>query len=232
MRKTLIAIIMSFLIFQVTAYAEEVSSEVAEAQNDAAEVVDSAKETAEEASSEAASEIADEAEEEIAETAEKAEEAEAEMEEALEEAEENLEDTEEAAREIVEEKQADVVVSRPIHKSNELLGYDVAKYTTLGVGLGLVATGVAFGILAQKDQDDYNEKYAKYSIVDEKLHDDATKKALISTSTYVAGGVVLGASITLFILDALDVGESPLRKFGFAPILGPKTQGASVLVRY
>lgn len=217
-----ISFILCFWLLGFSAFAAEVSQQAGEA---------AVKQAVENGSENAVEQAEDVVENAADAEAELEEETEAESEEDAEDLEDEMEEAEEAAKQMAKE-QSDAVSAKSVNESSELLAYDISKYTTLGVGLGLVAVGITYGIFAKNDMDDYNDKYKQYSIIDKQLYDDAKKKALISTSTYIAGGVVLGASVTLFILDALNVGESPLRKFGFAPILGPKTQGASVSVRF
>jgi len=114
----------------------------------------------------------------------------------------------------------------------ESLAYEVTKWVTLGVGAGLVGTGVAFAIFAKQKQDDYNDTYATEAFIDANKKDEAERDALIANSTLISGGIVLGASVVLFILDGLDVGETALDRMAFGP--GPVLDGpgGSLMVRY
>lgn len=116
--------------------------------------------------------------------------------------------------------------------SNEGVGWEAAKWTTLVAGLGLEAAGLTLAILADNMAKDYNDKFHTKHYVDKKLYNDAKSQVKLGNALIATGGVVLGASILCFILDALDVDEKPLDRLGIGPGPGAYSAGMTVAYQY
>ncbi len=124
------------------------------------------------------------------------------------------------------------VLSEPQEvRTNEILAYDITKWTALVVGLGLAATGITFDVLASQKVDDYNEK-AKQYIIDRDLYNDAKDQNRLGNALIYAGGAAAGISVIFFFLDGFNVGEQMTDYVTFGPGPIPGRPGASVSVSY
>ena len=78
---------------------------------------------------------------------------------------------------------------------------------SLGTGVALTGTGVAFGLLAQSNQEDYDQR-ASAVRVDQRglstLQDEGERNALLANIFYGAGAAGIIAAVILFFVEAED----------------------------
>ena len=116
---------------------------------------------------------------------------------------------------------------------------DTWGYVTGGIGLALLGTGIAMGVLADQAADDANN-------LSPGQHDRAEHDALISDSdTYatvadvglIVGGAAVATGITLIVVDAVSssgpsAANAPAPKFIVSPTLVPGGAFAGATVRF
>ena len=80
-------------------------------------------------------------------------------------------------------------------------------WLALGTGVALTGTGVAFGLLAQSNQDDYDQR-ASAVRVDQQglsaLQDEGERNALLANIFYGVGAAGIVAAVILFFVEAED----------------------------
>ena len=117
--------------------------------------------------------------------------------------------------------------------------FTYAKWTGLGVTLALGGVTGFTGYWAKKRQDDYNNTYAERRDFDFDAKADAENYALTTNILIGVTSAAAAATITFFILDALDIGrdtgdddDESADSLLINPWVGPNAAGASVFMRF
>lgn len=116
--------------------------------------------------------------------------------------------------------------------------YTYAKWTGLGVTLALGGVTGFTGYWAKKRQDDYNNTYTERRDFDFEAKADAENYALTTNILIGVTSAAAAATITFFILDALDIGrdsdddDESADSLLINPWVGPNAAGASVFMRF
>lgn len=137
-----------------------------------------------------------------------------------------------AEDESVKPEGTDYGVSPGSGGGSETVWYEVGKYSLLGIGLCLAATGTYFGVTAKSKQDEYNKKWKDDWVIDKALYDKAKTDAKLATDLWISSGPILAASVVLFILDACDIGEGAKDRVGIGPPPLNSSYGIGFWARY
>jgi hypothetical protein len=106
----------------------------------------------------------------------------------------------------------------------------IAGVVTAGVGLVGVGLGAAFGVMAKSNLDDSNANNhcdAQNTCDPQglQLRSDAQTSALISTISFVAGGVLVAGGVTMFLVAPRAKSEKPAASATFVPAVSPTFAG-------
>ncbi|MCB0082111.1 MAG: PEGA domain-containing protein, partial [Caldilineaceae bacterium] len=118
--------------------------------------------------------------------------------------------------------------------SRGMSSYRIAAWTTLGIGVGALAGGLALQLLAKKKSQEADELLQKTPVEQQdgafgrkydSLHDQAVLRRNIAIGLYVGGGALVATSIVLFFIK-------PKRKEGLSWMVSPTRNGMSAMVRF
>lgn len=127
-----------------------------------------------------------------------------------------------------------------VHKSSRrpMSPYRVAAWSTLGIGVGVLATAVTFSFLAKKKSTDANTALTSpppgqspqqsFDAYDSKFN-SAKRFTYVSYGLYGVGGALLVSSVVLFFIKPK---REQLSRFQFAPTLGPGHVGVHAQLRF
>src|SRR5690606_7693753 len=73
------------------------------------------------------------------------------------------------------------------------------SYIVLGSGVGLIATGAVFGMLASQDETKFQSAAPTDSATRQAARDSGTTKALVADGLFVAGGIAAVVGTYLFL---------------------------------
>lgn len=112
----------------------------------------------------------------------------------------------------------------PLYEEIEHQSGRLWTWITLGSGVALTGAGVAFGLLAEGSQDDYDQRAAAVRVNQGELaslQDEGERNALLSNVFFAAGGAAIVASVILFFVESEgslpedDAADADVVDFGF-----------------
>jgi len=111
----------------------------------------------------------------------------------------------------------------------------IAGLVTGLVGIGSLAVGTVFGLAAKSDADTAKELCNGNDCVDQsgvEAAKDASKKATISTVSFVAGGALTVVGAVLLVSGSRTTPEHDTAGLSFTPYFGPGSLGTNVSGRW
>ena len=153
---------------------------------------------------------------------------------------------EEEEEEDDEDRVAAVPVSPPADEEDNFITqeppkpatfFTYAKWTGLGLTLALGGVTGFTGFWAKKRQDDYNNTYVDRRDFDFDAKADAENYALTTNILIGVTSAAAAATITFFVLDALDIGrdndeDEVIDALLLNPWVAPNAAGATVFMRF